>query len=630
MWIGIISTIIAMIMLVWAVNLSLIWAFVVGGVIIAFIVLFAQTSKADERITMLEINNQRLLSRIDSMMDKIENENLANLAKDSQKSVESSVESNKAEFRAHINKSPTKPRESTFQSFESPRFRAESIKAESAQSKTTTNSPQHTNSTNATNSTNPTNTAFSFEQFLTQKAMIILGGIFFVLAAYFCIKYAIEHNFLTPQVRIAGAMCFGALLFAIGFALDRFDRFAHRSAMSARIAQTLIGVASVVEFLAIYGGYALYGFFGEVLSFALLCAVSFGALFLTLRFGLIVGVFGLVGGFATPFLISTQSPNFYFLCGYLLALHLCVMAIWRKNAVIPLLSSACVLCYMWLFAENHNLGESTFAFFVCCAVFFTLFVMAMQIFRRDKVERISAVLLCIVAFLGIAVVLNIAKPDNIQNALYGFAFIALLCAISAFMPLFMTMIDSPKLARIASALKIGEVIKRREICDYGAIFGLFLGCAYLVSFISALPNHYIITLEAIFIIAFVANTLSKSKQISAKTPLFPLSLLLTTGAIFGLIEWWESALIFSSTTAIGICAFIYAFISAMDLRSRGSEILLSLNAFVLFGVIFLLTENLTPISQYAYFYRFLFMWLLASALLYALGALRFRGKSYEA
>lgn len=284
-----------------------------GGVIIAFIVLFAQTSKADKRITMLEINNQRLLSRIDSMMDKIESKNLANLAKDSQKSVESSAESKKAEFRVHINESPTKPRESTFQSFETPRHKAESIKAESAestqstQSKTTTDSPQHINATNGANSTNAT---FSFEQFLAQKAMIILGGIFFVLAAYFCIKYAIEHNFLTPQVRIAGAMCFGALLFMIGFALDRFDRFALRSAISARIAQTLIGVASVVEFFAIYGGYALYCFFGEVLSFALLCAVSFGAIFLTLRFGLIVGIFGLVGGFATPFLIDAQSPQF--------------------------------------------------------------------------------------------------------------------------------------------------------------------------------------------------------------------------------------------------------------------------------------------------------------------------------
>lgn len=264
MWIGIISTIIAMIMLVWAVNLSLLWAFVVGGVIIAFIVLFAQTSKADERITMLEISNQRLLSRIDSMMDKIESANLANPTKDSQKSVESSAESKKAEFRAHINESPTKPRESTFQSFESLRFRAESIKAESTQStqsKIATDSPQHKNSINATNSANSANATFSFEQFLAQKAMIILGGIFFVLAAYFCIKYAIEHNFLTPQVRIAGAMCFGALLFMIGFLLDRFDRFAHRSAMSARIAQTLIGVASVVAFFAIYGGYALYGFF---------------------------------------------------------------------------------------------------------------------------------------------------------------------------------------------------------------------------------------------------------------------------------------------------------------------------------------------------------------------------------
>ncbi len=691
MWIGIISTIIAMIVLVWAVNLWLPLAFAIGGVIIVFIILFAQKSKADERITMLEISNQQLLSRIDSMMDKMENNNGANLksadlqdsteksanptnpTQDSQQSVESNAESKKAEFRAHINElreslgkstseksakdthisaldsthklaqkfmpkgenlaqrfglnskdlnradlaqsdSPTKPRES--KAFESPNPKA-----------------NHTsNATNSPNTTNLTNTAFSFEQFLAQKAMIILGGIFFVLAAYFCVKYAIEHNFLTPQIRIAMAVGFGVALFALGLAFYGV-RFANAlslpSAMSARIAETLIGSASVVEFFAIYGGHALYGFFGEMLSFALLCAVSFGALFLTLRFGLIVGIFGLAGGFATPFLISTDNPNFYFLCGYLLALHLCVMAIWRKNAVIPLLSSACVLCYMWLFVENHSatLGESTFAFFVCCVVFFTLFVMAMQIFRRNNAKSISAVLLCVVAFLGIVVMLNITKPDNIQNALYGFAFVALLCAISAFMPLLIKMLDSPPFARITNFLKIDEDIKKREVCDYGAIFGLFLGCAYLVSFISALPSYCIIALEAIFIIAFVANALVESKQISAKTALFPLSLLLATSAVFALVEWWETALIFSSATALGVCAFIYAFVSVRDLHSRGSETLLSLNAFVFFGAIFLLTENLTLIAHYAYFYRFLAMWLLAFALLYGLGALRFRGEN---
>ncbi len=686
MWIGIISTIIAMIVLVWAVNLWLPLAFVIGGVIIVFIVLFAQKSKADERITMLEISNQRLLSRIDSMMDKMENPNganlksadlqggaeksanLTNLAQDSQQNVESNAESKKAEFRAHINElreslskstSEKSAKDTHISALDSTHKLAQKFmpkgenlaqrfglnskdlnRADSAQNISDSltkprdskafESPKpkanHTsNATDSLNTTNLTNTAFSFEQFLAQKAMSILGGIFFILAAYFCIKYAIEHNFLTPQIRIAGAMCFGALLFMIGFLLERF---AQRNAMSARIAQTLIGVASVVEFFAIYGGYALYGFFGEVFSFALLCAVSFGALFLTLRFGLIVGIFGLAGGFATPFLISTDNPNFYFLCGYLLALHLCVVAIWRKNAVIPLLSSACVLCYMWLFVENHSatLGESTFAFFVCCVVFFTLFVMAMQIFRRDNIKSISAVLLCVVAFLGIAVMLNITKPDNIQNALYGFAFIALLCAISAFMSLLMTMLDSPTFARITNFLKIDESIKKREVCDYGAIFGLFLGCAYLVSFISALPSYCIIALEAIFIIAFVANAFVESKQISAKTPLFSLSLLLATSAVFALVEWWETALIFSSATALGVCAFIYAFVSTKDLHSRGSETLLSLNAFVFFGAIFLIAENLTLIAHYAYFYRFLAMWLLAFALLYGLGALRFRGK----
>lgn len=220
------------------------------------------------------------------------------------------------------------------------------------------NTPSQPNSTtnliyNATNSpfiSNLNANAFSFERFFTQKAMVILGGIFFVLAAFFCIKYSIEHNLLTPRVRIGLAMGFGALLFIVGFGFERlkslncedknensasnspnlvlnsapnphqnsfirlFLAFSNKlnfdKSLLNRISQTCVGAFVVVEFFSIYGGYVLYDFFGANLSFVLLCAVSFLALFLTLRFGFVAGFFGLFGGFSTPILIDTGIANF--------------------------------------------------------------------------------------------------------------------------------------------------------------------------------------------------------------------------------------------------------------------------------------------------------------------------------
>ena len=501
----------------------------------------------------------------------------------------------------------------------------------------------------------------TIERFLAQKAMIILGGIFFVLAAYFCIKYSIEHNLITPQLRIAGACAFGVLLFALGFAFDSlkradlgesntqdspkvsratnrpfFTRLAQKIVrilslspqMSARIAQTLIGTSIVVEFFSIYGGYALYEFFGNALGFALLCAVSFGALFLTLRFGLIVGIFGLLGGFATPFLISTQNPNFYLLCGYLIILHNCVLYIWRKNsAIIPLLSSGAVLVYMAIFVNKASattpLGESTFAFIVICVVFFTLFMLSGRVFDKkiDELDNSFAIyilLFVIVGVLGFATLLNLSSPEKIASPLFGFGFIALLCGVSAFAPL-LGKIDSNKFSRF---FDISESLKKPEILECGVAFALILGSVYLGAFVGALPNYCIIILEAIFVGAFVANALFMENRA------FYLTLMLVSSVIFGLIEFCQTALMFSNVAVFFICAFIYGAIVAKKLPdSKAINALLSLNALVFFGAIVLFAKNLDILTTaMRYFYLFCAMWVLAFSLLCVPQILRFKGK----
>ena len=652
-----------------------------------FIVLFSQKSKQDEIIEKLEQSNKRIILRLDALIERFDehfdNEKIAkpldcvekrsNLAQD--------LATKKAEFHAHIAES--KSAESTQKSLES----LESIESsgESNILKSTAESianatdsqelsvdlknaqdlkDSHESTKDSRQDSPKKSTAkpinlSTIERFLAQKAMIILGGIFFVLAAYFCIKYSIEHNLITPQLRIAGACAFGVLLFGLGFAFDSLKRadlgksntqdspkdsrstnrpfFTHlaqkivrilslSTQMSARIAQTLIGTSIVVEFFSIYGGYTLYGFFGNMIGFALLCGISFGALFLTLRFGLIVGIFGLLGGFATPFLISTQNPNFYLLCGYLIILHSCVLYIWRKNsAIIPLISSGAVLAYIAIFVNSASsatpLGESTFAFIVICVVFFTLFMLSGRVFYNDKLGSkypLEAVLFVCVGIFGIATLLETAKPEKIANPLFGFGFIALLCGVSAFAPL-LSKIDSNKFTKFFS---ISESLKKPEILECGVAFALILGSVYLGAFVGALPNYCIVILEAVFVGAFVANALFMENRA------FYLTLMLVANVVFGLIEFCQTELMFSNVLAFFICAFIYGAIIAKKLPdSKAINALLSLNALVFFGAIVLLAKNLDILtSLLRYFYLFCAMWVLANAMLCAPQILRIKGK----
>lgn len=65
----------------------------------------------------------------------------------------------------------------------------------------------------------------SFERFLAQKVMIILGGIFFVIASFIFIKYSIDNNLFTPAIRITAAIIFGLILFSLGMIFDSLKNF---------------------------------------------------------------------------------------------------------------------------------------------------------------------------------------------------------------------------------------------------------------------------------------------------------------------------------------------------------------------------------------------------------------------
>ena len=109
-------------------------------------------------------------------------------------------------------------------------------------------------------STQPTPKFQRLLQTFTQNSLALLGGIFFILAAFFLVNYSINHSLITPQVRIGLSLAFGVLLLACGLLSTlyqhtlarKLQRLSHKS--PSIIAQTCIGAGLVVEFLAVYGG----------------------------------------------------------------------------------------------------------------------------------------------------------------------------------------------------------------------------------------------------------------------------------------------------------------------------------------------------------------------------------------
>lgn len=226
-------------------------------------------------------------------------------------------------------------------------------------------------------STQPTPKFQRLLQTFTQNSLALLGGIFFILAAFFLVNYSINHSLITPQVRIGLSLAFGVLLLACGILSTLYQhtlarKLQHLSIFKqpSIIAQTCIGAGLVVEFLAVYGGYYFYRFFGLTGAFALLALIAVFALVLTLRYGVVIGIFGVLGSFSTPVLLASGAYHATMLFVYVLVCYFFALsiAIRSRQLAIFLIANVFVLGYMLDFVLLREVGRGALVLLVFVVV----------------------------------------------------------------------------------------------------------------------------------------------------------------------------------------------------------------------------------------------------------------------
>src|SRR6185369_3623782 len=117
----------------------------------------------------------------------------------------------------------------------------------------------------------------------------------------------------------------------------------------ANIPAVLTAAGTAVAFATVYAAYALYDFLVPGTAFVLLGLVALGTLAAALLHGPALAGLGIVAAFATPVLVSSQTPDYWALYLYLAvvtaaAFGLARIRLWRWLAVTTL-----VFSIIWLF-----------------------------------------------------------------------------------------------------------------------------------------------------------------------------------------------------------------------------------------------------------------------------------------
>ena len=167
------------------------------------------------------------------------------------------------------------------------------------------------------------------EETLGARWTVWIGALALGLGGVFLVRYSIEAGFFGPRARLALAALFGLGLLALGEAARRglfsFNRAPALPAEHVPLALTAAGVATL--FGVVYATYAVYGFIGPVVAFALLAFVACGALAASLLHGQALAGAGLIGGYATPALVGGDAKSLWPLVIFLVALGACALAL---------------------------------------------------------------------------------------------------------------------------------------------------------------------------------------------------------------------------------------------------------------------------------------------------------------
>lgn len=188
----------------------------------------------------------------------------------------------------------------------------------------------------------PAREPFDWESLVGVKLFSGIAGIALLLAAVFFLRYSVQQGWLQPPVRVAIG-----LIVAIGLLIACELKAARRYPATAN---ALDASAIAILFATFFSAHALWHLIPASVAFALLALVTAVAVALSIRReSLFIAVLGLLGGFATPVLLSTGENRPVPLFAYLFLLNVGLAWVSYRQ-VWPVLSWLTVILtaiYQW-------------------------------------------------------------------------------------------------------------------------------------------------------------------------------------------------------------------------------------------------------------------------------------------
>jgi uncharacterized membrane protein len=204
---------------------------------------------------------------------------------------------------------------------------------------------------------------FDWESLIGVRLFAWLGGAALFVAAALFLNYSIQQNLISPTMRVALGLVLGAGALVGGdFIREKADR----------AGQAIGGAGIATLYASLYAAHSLWHLIPSAVAFGgmILVTVTAGVMAVK-RDAFMLAVLGLLGGFLTPYLVSTGEDHALALFGYLALLDAGVIVVATKKRwpVLGLLGVAgSALVYLgWAF-EFMDAEKAPYALFAGAAL----------------------------------------------------------------------------------------------------------------------------------------------------------------------------------------------------------------------------------------------------------------------
>jgi len=255
------------------------------------------------------------------------------------------------------------------------------------------------------------------EKFIGENLISKIGIAITVIGVFIGAKYAIDNGLISPLTRIVLGYLAGAGL--LGFALKLKQQYENFSAV-------LLSGAMAIFYFITFSAYSFYQLIPPVAAFLIMVITTIFTVLAALHYNKqIIALYGMVGAYAVPFLLSDGSGKVAILFTYMAIINSGILFIafkkyWKLLYYVAFGLTWLIfgLWYMANYNTKEHFGLATAFLFIFFSIFYLAFL-AYKLVQKEKFDMQDILLLLLNSFIFYALGYAIFDGHRIGAQLLG-------------------------------------------------------------------------------------------------------------------------------------------------------------------------------------------------------------------